>query len=100
MEITIALNNFNTNLLRKSLNCQHRHKKFQTRFQFSLSHVTKMFHHFGHMTFCFCHLEFLNTAQMNAYGRNYRQEKTLDKDIRSLIVNTILSEGGDVTTGY
>ncbi len=26
-------------LLRKSLNCQHRHKKFQTRFQFSLSHV-------------------------------------------------------------
>ncbi len=27
---------------------------------------------------------------MNAYGRNYRQEKALDKDIRSLIVDTIL----------
>ncbi len=37
---------------------------------------------------------------MNVYGRNYRQEKALDKDIRSLIVDTILSEGGDVTTGY
>ena len=35
---------------------------------------------------------------MNAYARNYRQEKALD--IRSLIVDTILSEGGDVTTGY
>ena len=59
-----------------------------------------MFHHFGHMTFCFCYLEFLNTARMNASSRNYCQEKALDKDIRSLIVDTILSEGGDVTTGY
>ncbi len=87
-------------VLRKSLNCQHRHKKFQKRFQFSLSHATKMFHHFGHMTFCFCHLKLLNTARMNAYGRNYHQEKALDKDIRSLIVDTILPEGGDVTKGY
>ncbi len=39
-------------------------------------------------------------SKYNAYGRNYRQEKALDKDIRSLIVDTILSEGGDVTTGY
>ncbi len=59
-----------------------------------------MMKHFGHMTFCFCHLEFLNTARINAYGPNYRKEKALDKDIRSLIVDTILSEGGDVTTGY
>ncbi len=62
--------------------------------------MTKLSHHFGHMTLCFCHLEFLNTARMNAYGRNNRQEQALDKDIRSLTVNTILSEGEDVTTGY
>ena len=43
------------------------------------------------MTLCFCHLEFLNTARMNAYGRNYRQGKALDKDIRSLIVDTVLT---------
>ena len=33
---------------------------------------------------------------MNAYDRNYRKEKALDKDIRSLIVDTILSEGGSM----
>ena len=27
-------------------------------------------------------------------------EKPIDKDLRSLIVDTILSEGGDVATGY
>ena len=37
---------------------------------------------------------------MNAYGRTYRQGKALDNDLRSIIVDTIISEGGDVTTGY
>lgn len=37
---------------------------------------------------------------MNVYGRTYSQGKALDKELRSLIVDTILFEGGDVTTGY
>jgi hypothetical protein len=37
---------------------------------------------------------------MNVYGRTHSQGKALDKDLRSLIVDTILFEGGDVTTGY
>ena len=50
----------------------------------------KLFHHFGHRTLCFCHLEFLSTARTNAFGRTYRQGKALDKDLRSLIVDTKL----------
>ena len=38
--------------------------------------------------------------QANAFGRTYSQGKALNKDLRSLIVDVILSEGGDVTTGY
>ena len=38
--------------------------------------------------------------QTNAFGRTYSQGKALNKDLRSLIVDVILSEGGDVTTGY
>ncbi len=36
-EIVSTCNHRKKHLLRKSLNCQHRHKKFQTRFQFLLS---------------------------------------------------------------
>ena len=54
----------------------------------------KLFHHFGHRTLCFCNLEFLSKSNF------FRLGKALDKDLRSLIVDTILSEGEDVTTRY
>ena len=38
--------------------------------------------------------------QTNAFSRTYSQGKALNKDLRSRIVDLILSEGGDVTGYY
>ena len=88
----------NHNALQK---CEKPRRDWQpATYPFSINHVTKMFHHFGHMTLCFCHLEFLNTSRMNAYSRTYSRAgkslSLLDKYLRSRIVDIILSEGGDV----
>ena len=36
---------------------------------------------------------------MNAHGRRFVRGKALEDDLRSVIVDTILNEGGDVATG-
>ena len=37
---------------------------------------------------------------MNAYGRTFHRGKSIGKDMRSLIIDDILSGGGDVSTEY
>ena len=36
---------------------------------------------------------------MNAHGRRFVRGKALEDDLRSVIVDTILNEGGDVAAG-
>ena len=38
--------------------------------------------------------------EMNAYGRTFHRGKSFEKDMRSLIIDDILSGGGDVSTEY
>ena len=37
---------------------------------------------------------------MNAYGGTFERGKSIEKDMRSLIIDDILSEGGDVLTEF
>ena len=37
---------------------------------------------------------------MNAYGRTFERGKSIEKDMRSLIIDDILSQGGDVSTEF
>lgn len=37
---------------------------------------------------------------MNAYGRTFHRGKSIEKDMRSLIIDDILSGGGGVSTDY
>ena len=36
---------------------------------------------------------------MNAHGRRFVRGKALEDDLRSVIVNTTLNEGGNIATG-
>ena len=36
---------------------------------------------------------------MNAHGRRFVRGKALEDNLRSVIVDTVLNEGGDVATG-
>jgi hypothetical protein len=38
----------------------------------------------------------VETKQVNKFGRSYSQEVPLDQDLRCLIVDSILKEGGGV----
>ena len=38
--------------------------------------------------------------QMNEYGRTFHRRKSILKDMRSLIIDDILSGGGNVSTEY
>ena len=40
------------------------------------------------------------SAKSKQFGRTYRTRIALDKDMRSLIIDRILQEGGDRVTGY
>ena len=38
--------------------------------------------------------------EMNEYGRTFHRRKSVEKDMRSLIIDDILSGGGNVSTEY
>ena len=42
----------------------------------------------------------METKKVNKFGRSFSPGVALDQDLRNLIVDTIIKEGGDRTTGY
>ncbi|CAB4004714.1 Ankyrin repeat domain-containing 34B [Paramuricea clavata] len=42
----------------------------------------------------------METKQVNKFGRSYSQGVALDQDLKCLIVDSIIKEGGDRATGY
>ena len=42
----------------------------------------------------------MEALTLNKFGRTYRTGIALDQDMRSLIIDRILHEGGDRVTGY
>ena len=42
----------------------------------------------------------METKKVNKFGRSFSQGVALDQDLRCLIIDTILKEGGDRVTGY
>ena len=47
-----------------------------------------------------CHCDRMEALKVNKFGRTYRTGIALDQDMRSLIIDRILHEGGDRVTGY
>ena len=66
---------------------------------FGLAHVTIWSAQIGHMISFFWRAEQLR-FEMNAYGRTLHHGKSIEKDMRSLIIDDILSGGGGVSTEY
>ena len=42
----------------------------------------------------------MEALKVNKFGRSYRTGIALDQDMRSLVIDRILHEGGDRVTGY
>ena len=49
---------------------------------------------------CHCDRRMMEALKVNKFGRTYRTGIALDQDMRSLIIDRILQEGGDRVTGY
>ena len=47
-----------------------------------------------------CHCDWMDALKVNKFGQTYRTGIALDQDMRSLIIDRILHEGGDRVTGY
>ena len=75
-------------------------RKKYVNLNFGLAHVTIWSAHIGHVTLCvFSRTEQL-CFEMNAYGRPFHRGKSIEKYMRSLIIDDILSGGGNVSTEY
>ena len=49
---------------------------------------------------CHCDRRMMDALKVNKFERTYRTGIALDQDMRSLIIDRILQEGGDRVTGY
>ena len=49
---------------------------------------------------CYCDRRMMEALKVNKFGRTYRTGIALDQDMRSLMIDRILQEGGDRVTGY
>jgi len=62
---------------------------------FGLAHVTIWSGQIGHVTLFSLRGQNNFALKMNAYGRTFHRGKSIEKDMRSLIIDDILSGGGD-----
>ena len=67
---------------------------------FGLARMTVWSAQIGHVTCFFSRAEQLSGFEMNPYGGTLHRGKSIEKYLRSLIIDDILSEGGNVSTEY
>ena len=82
-----------------SNNCGNYVKKC-VKLNFGLAHVTIWSAQIGKVTLCFFSRPEQLCLEMNAYGRTFHRGKSIEKYMRSLIIDDILSGGGNVSTEY
>ena len=67
---------------------------------FGLTCVTIWSAPFGRVTVCFFSRTEQVCFQMNEYERTFHRGKSIQKDTRSLVIDDVLSGGGNVSTEY
>ena len=76
------------------------YEKKCVKLNFGLAHATIWSAQIGQVTLCFFSRAEQLCLEMNAYGRTFHRGKSIEKYMRSLIIDDILSGGRNVSTEY